>query len=260
MAGDVGDGASGVLPRAHVILKAVASAGYHGVRLKDLADRTAISRPTVHRMLHDLGSIGFVAQLSNRRYVLGRELYWLGLAVPFAMPELPEIRAVADELARRTGDTVYVAAREAGGARYLLRAEGDYPLQSRTVSPGEVKPFTASYSGLALLAGLPPEVQEDAFARAGADSAQHPSDSILVDAQLRTAIAHVGEAGWCTGSDLMMPGLSGMAAPVPTGSDASPVLAVSISAADARLTPDRTLELAPLLLGATERIRAIFSR
>lgn len=247
---------SGVLPRASLILTVIAGAGHLGMRLKDLAERTGISRPTVHRMLQDLAEIGFVTQLPTRQYTLGRELFLLGLAAPYAFPELPAMRGIADELARRTGDTVYVSVREPAGVRYLLRAEGDYPLQSRVVSPGELKPFTASYSGLALLATMPPEMQESALAHPVTDA--EGGDSERLREQMREALEQVRERGWCTGVGLVMPGLSGIAAPVPNPRGL-PVAAVSVSAAESRLTPERAVELAPALLEAARGIGAVLA-
>ncbi len=250
-------GVSGVLPRAHVLLTTIALSGDRGMRLKDLSDRTGIARPTVHRMLQDLAEIGFVSQLPSRRYTLGRELYWLGLAAPQTLPSLPAVQTIASDLAEKTRDTVYVSMREAAGVRYLLRAEGDYPLQSRVVTPGELKPFTASYSGLTLLAGLSAEIRESALSHALLDplvGEEGPRVGPELEAQLRDAVSQVIQRGWCTGPGLVMPGLSGIAVPVPNHRGMPPLLAISVSAPDTRLTPERAEQLAPLLLSAAEEI------
>lgn len=249
---------SGVLPRAHKILTAIAAAGQRGVRLKDLADRTGIARPTVHRMLQDLSDIGFVSQRDDRQYTLGPELFWLGLAAPYSQPWLPAVRALADDLARLTRDTVYVSMREAGGVRYLARAEGDYPLQSRVVSVGDLKPFTSSYSGLALLAGLAPETQEAALQHIVVDAAAGDFEPERLEKLMREALHQVHSQGWCTGPGLVMPGLSGIAAPVPHAHGPACV-AVSISAAEFRLTPERAAELAPALLEAARAMGAVIA-
>lgn len=241
------DSVSGVLPRAHLILTTIASAGHRGLRLKDIAEKVGIARPTVHRMLQDLAGIEYVTQLADRRYALGSALFWLGLAAPFTFPSLPTVTALADSLARKTGDTVYVSMRVPDGVRYLLRAEGDYPLQSRVVSPGDQKPFTASYSGLALLSTLPSEMQEAALRHIVTDEADEHTDAQTLEGKMREALAQVQTQGWCTGSGLVMPGLSGIAAPVPN-SHGIPFAAVSVSAAEMRLTPERAEALAPELL------------
>lgn len=253
---------SGVLPRAYRLLTTIALTGERGVRLKDLSDRTGIARPTVHRLLQDLAEIGFVSQLVNRRYTLGRELYWLGFAAPQTLPSLPAVQTIASRLAEKTSDTVYVSMREATGVRYLIRAEGDYPLQSRVVTPGQLKPFTASYSGLALLAGLSPEIRESALSHALLDplvGEEELRGGVELEAQLRDAVAQVIRQGWCTGPGLVMPGLSGLAVPVPNQRGIPPLLAVSVSAPDTRLTPERAEKLVPLVTAAAREIAQVIT-
>ncbi|RRJ88278.1 IclR family transcriptional regulator [Gulosibacter macacae] len=244
---------SGVLPRIHVLLTRISASGRHGIRLKDLAEETGIARPTVHRMLQDLSAVGYVSQLENKHYVLGEELFWLGLAAPFTFPAMPALRVLADSLALTTGDTVYVSMRVPGGVRYLLRAEGDYPLQSKVVTPGDFKPFTSSYTGLAMLGTMPPDLQESAIEHLQLTGIVAEIDRPTLRDELRAAVASVGTQGWLTGANLVMPGLSGIGAPVPVASGL-PIAAVSISAAEMRITPERAAKLAPELLNTARRM------
>lgn len=253
------DPVSGVLPRAHILLRLIANSGVEGLRLKDIAEQAEIARPTVYRMLRDLSSIGLVHQLENRKYTLGSEMYWLGQAAPLPFAGLPAIQIIAKQFAQTTRDTVYVSVRESVGVRYLLRLEGDYPLQTRVVAPGELKPFTSSYSGLALLANLPPATQEAALNHIVLDTAfveEDPWSPAKREQHMRDALEQTRETGWCSGEGLVMPGLSGIAAPVPS-KVGPPVAAVSVSAADSRLTAQRALELAPELLEIAEQLSAV---
>ena len=61
-----------------------------------------------------------------------------------------------------------------------------------------------------------------------------------------------------SGSGILLPGIAGMAAPVP--GQGEPVLAVSISATSDRLPEQRYAELAPALLRAASDIAAIVAR
>lgn len=252
------DSITGVLPRVHALLTAIAASKGTGGRLKDLAETTGIARPTVHRLLQDLAGVGYVIQLPDRRYCLGPALFWLGLAAPSALPGLPAVRAIAQSLATAVGDTVYVSMREADGVRYVLRTEGDYPIRSHVVSVGETKPFTASYSGLALLATLPAEVQESTLRHIVVDAPEAWASEASLEGAMRDAIAQVLSRGWCTGTGLVMPGLAGLAAPVPNP-HGLPIAAVSISAVDSRLPPERAEQLAPELLAAARRIGDVVS-
>ncbi|GAA1466416.1 IclR family transcriptional regulator [Microbacterium thalassium] len=248
----------GVLPRVNSVLTAIGAGGENGVRLKDLADATGIARPTVHRLLQDMAEVEFVTQLSDRRYALGPALFWLGLGAPPALPAMPAVRAVAQALADAVGDTVYVSMRVPDGVRYILRAEGDFPIRTHVVAVGETKPFTSSYSGLALLATLPEETREHALRNIVVSAPPGWASTMGLDETMRAAIDHVRAHGWCAGPGLVMPGVAGIAAPVPDPSGV-PVAAISISAVEARLPRERAEQLAPQLMAAARRIAKIIA-
>lgn len=248
----------GVISRADAVLRAIAASGETGARLKELAERTGIARPSVHRILQELTGVGWVTQRDDRRYALGEGLGLLGLAAPIGLPGLPAVRAVAQALADAVGDTVYVAVREPQGVRYVLRAEGDFPIRSHVVSVGQTKAFTMSYSGLALLATLPEEVREAALSNIVVEAPPGWASTVELADAMHDAVRQVRLRGWCTGSGLVMPGISGIAAPVPHP-DATPIAAVSISAIESRLPEARAEAIAPALLQAARRIGRIIS-
>lgn len=248
---------TGVLPRVSTVLHAIAHAGERGARLIDLAEMTGIARPTVHRLLKDLTAVGFVSQLPDRRYCLGPELFWLSLDAPPVVPNLPAVRALAQNLANVSGDTVYVGVRRPEGIRYVVRAEGGFPVRLHLVSVGETKALTSSYSGLALLATLPAEAREAALRDIVIDAPT--GDDEVVEKAIRSSIDQVRTRGWCLAPSLIMPGIAGIAAPIPHRG-APPIAAISISALDTRLHPSRAEELAPRLLATAARIGEILSR
>ncbi|MFJ6727886.1 IclR family transcriptional regulator [Streptomyces sp. NPDC091281] len=234
------------------VLTALAREGGEGRRLLDLARETGIARPTVHRILSELTEAGFVEQRPSRRYGLGPALYVLGLGAPSPVRDPDSVREIARDLARRTGDTVYVAVRRLDGVHYLIRADGAYPVRADLVEVGETVPLGATYAGIALLAGHGPEAVD---ARLRANHALRRTMRVPgpdLDT-LRTAVGRqlvqVREYGYCFDRDSVMPGVSGMAAPVPTASG-EPYLAVTLSAVTDRLPTSRVRELAPLLTAA----------
>ena len=249
----------GVIPRASRILHALASAGAEGARLTDLTASTGLSRPTAHRILKDLTVQGFVSQDGETsRYLLGRELVMLALSAPPLPWDLPSLQSIAQSLADDVGDTVYVSTRTLEGVRYLVRAEGDFPVRALMVGVGEVKPFTSSYSGLALLASSPPEVVSRALDAHLTDAPDGWWEQQQSETQMRAQLASVTDRGYCGGPGLVMPGVSGLAAPVHR-SAGQPVLAISISAIDARLDDTRISQLAPRLLRAAGQISHLTS-
>ncbi|MEU6578133.1 IclR family transcriptional regulator [Streptomyces sp. NPDC046805] len=245
-----------VVARVATILSTVARHGPQGARLLDLAHETGIARPTVHRILQELVDTGFVEQRLGKRYGLGPALYMLGLNAPSPVHDLAGIEKTARRLAEETDDTVYVAIRRPDGVHYLLRTEGSYPIRAHFVEAGETVPLGVTYAGIALLSWHAPEavdaqllVHEPLRRLMGADAL----DGDLVAAAVRRQIAEIHERGYCFDRDTVMPGVSGMAAPIPSKSS-DPYMAVTITAINDRLTPQRVRELAPLLLTAAQDI------
>lgn len=242
-----------VVARAAAVLEAVARASADGARLVDLARATGIARPSVHRLLQDLTDVGYIEQGPDRLYRLGSGLFMLGLNAPTPGWDLTAIRPIAQKLAELSEDTVYVAVRQFDGVHYLLRTEGAYPIRAQLVDVGDTKPYTSSYSGLALLATLGASEQEKALSSRAFDAPEGWLGETDVDALLRSKLADVAALGYCGGASVVMPGVAGMAAPIHSRTQ-RPYMAISISAVESRLTPDRIAELAPHLIEAAHEI------
>ena len=250
---DVAHNPANVVARAAAVLEAVARASADGARLVDLANATGIARPSVHRLLQDLTEVGYISQGEDRLYRLGSGLFMLGLNAPTPGWDLTAIRPIAQHLAELSEDTVYVSVRQFDGVHYLLRTEGAYPIRAQLVDVGDTKPYTSSYSGLALLATLGESEQAKALASRTFDAPEGWLGETDVDALLRAKIADVDSLGYCGGASVVMPGVAGMAAPILSRTQ-RPYMAISISAVESRLTPERIAELAPHLLEAARQI------
>ncbi len=243
-----------VITRTAAILAALAREP-EGARLLDLATATGIARPSVHRLLHDLIAVGYVSQGDDRKYHLGSGLFMLGLNAPNPGWDLTAIRPIAQRLADETGDTVYLSVRQFDGVHYLLRAEGSYPIRAQVVDVGDTKPYTSSYSGLALLATLSTRERENALRKRSFDVPEGWLGDTDVEQLLRNTIENVQTSGWCGGASIVYPGVAGMAALVPSHTQ-RPYMALSISAIDTRLTDDRIADLAPQLVAHAHEISA----
>src|ERR1044071_10435578 len=100
------------IERALTLIREIAAHNRTGSRLLDLASRTGLQRPTVHRMLKCLTLENMVLQdPQSHRYFLGPMVFELGLtAAPrFDLREVcqPSMRRIAEE----TGDTVFLTQR-----------------------------------------------------------------------------------------------------------------------------------------------------
>ncbi len=246
-----------LVERVAKILRTISRQGSAGARLKDVAIDAGIARPTVHRILGELGAVGYVMQRPDKRYTLGPALFSLGLSAPNPIRDLAAIRQLAQALADHCGDVVYVALRKFDGVHYLLRAEGNYPIRTHLVSVNDTKPFTASYSGLVMLASLGEDERRTAINKLALDA---PRDWVekhrrQLERQIRDKVAEVEALGYCAGRNIVMPGIAGMAAPI-LSATLPPYMTVSISAVEDRLHAERVKELAPRLLKTAREMAA----
>lgn len=248
---------SQVVERVAQILAGISHGGSQGRRLKDLALETGIARPSVHRLLQELMQVGFVVQKADRTYALGPQLFTLGLSAPSPVRDLAGLRQLAQALADECGDVVYVALKQFDGVRYLIRAEGEFPIRTHTVVVGDVKPFSSSYSGLALLAHMSEEEQQVQINRLALDAPREWADEHrnALRRQMREKLQEVRQLGYCSGQNVVMPGVAGIAACIPSLTSA-PYMTVSISAVEYRLDAARVAEIAPRLLRTASAMQA----
>lgn len=155
---DAKGGPAQTVRRALAVLRLVATGQEHGVRLADLAAMSGLARPTVHRLLQVLVDESAVEQDPlTRRYLIGPELFLLGLArasrFPIRSIAEPYLRALADEV----GDTVFLSVRHGADSVCIARCLGHHTIQVLSIDVGARRPLGASVSGVILLAGLAPE-------------------------------------------------------------------------------------------------------
>ncbi|HEY8653725.1 MAG TPA: IclR family transcriptional regulator [Dermatophilaceae bacterium] len=159
-----GDSDLGPLPaslKSLLVLESVVT----NERLSDIADSTQLSYSTVHRILADLTSAGWVYQTDNRRYRAGRRLLALsGLlledsgVVWRARPHLTRLR-------EKTGFTVHFGLIKNADIMYAAKLDGggSYRMKSRV---GVVVPLYSTAIGKAVLATLPEAEVVSLLARA----------------------------------------------------------------------------------------------
>ena len=149
------------IERALLLLREIAAHNRDGSRLLDLAQRTVLQRPTVHRMLKCLSHEGMVQQDSEtHRYYLGSMAFELGLtAAPrFNLREV--CHPAMARIAEATGDTVFLTQRSGLDAVCIDRHEGTFPIKTFTLDVGMRRPLGVGTGSLAIVAALPePEIQ-----------------------------------------------------------------------------------------------------
>lgn len=136
---------------------------HRSLTLSELARRTEIPVPTVHRLVGELVSGSALQRLDNGRYAVGRLLWEAGLLAPVQ----GRLRQVAEpflhDVYAATMATVHLAVRDGDEVLYLHRMQGrsSVPIVSAV---GSRLPMHATGVGKVLLAHAPTDVRDRVFA------------------------------------------------------------------------------------------------
>jgi DNA-binding IclR family transcriptional regulator len=243
------------LERAVNVLRAIASRGRHGVRLKDVAEISGLSVSTSFRMLQYLLKEGLLDKNQHSsKYQLGPLLYELGL---LARPRY-SLSEVCDQamqnLAEKTQDTVYLSERSGLEAVCTLRKLGDYPVKVMPLDVGIRRPLGVGAGGLAILGAMPEQESESIIQSIG-DNIHHFGQ--LTPNSLRKMVQQARARGYS-----YMPGATPLTGAVGVAFPAeNPLGAISISAIASRMTEKRQTKIADAIKheikSIEEKLRAI---
>ncbi|MFI1095986.1 IclR family transcriptional regulator [Streptomyces sp. NPDC020917] len=200
----------GPIDKAMEVLEAlVEPGGPH--RLADLARRTGLSKPTVHRHLQTMVEFGFAQPVEGGSYQVGPRLLGLAAAALHDDQDLRLARPVLAELHRRTGQFAHYAVRHGGDAVHLEHSES--PPEFRLgMPPGGRTPLYRSGVGLAMLSALPPgECAEVLDGVPPREWAGHPLGGA---AGVRDVLRDAAELGYAVDDGYGEPDVRSVAAPV----------------------------------------------
>jgi DNA-binding IclR family transcriptional regulator len=220
----------------------------HGATAKEIAASQGLALPTTYHLLNTLVDEGLLAKDVHRRYILGRstailaQAYLRGKAVPDSL--LGALR----ELARRTGETSYLADWGEHEIRVLASVEGSRMLRVAEVGNGVYEHGHARANGKVLLAYSRPEIRE-AYLRA------HPlvplTDATICDRQaLDAELERILERGYAYDHQEFAVGVACVAAPLLQNGQLIAALGLSVPAD--RMEKDRA-ELTTVLLDIAAR-------
>ena len=229
------------LERAVNVLRAIASRGRNGMRLKEVAQTSGLTVSTCHRMLQYLHQEGLLEKNERaNKYKLGPLLYELGL---LARPRysLSEICDQAmQNLAEKTQDTVYLSERSGLEAVCTMRKLGDYPVKAMPLDVGIRRPLGVGAGGLAILGGLDAEESEAIIHSIGDRIENYGQLSLPL---LREAVLATRERGYSFMSGTTA-GTAAVGVAFPQG---NPIGAISVAAISGRMDPRRQAEVAALI-------------
>ncbi|MFJ6071113.1 IclR family transcriptional regulator [Streptomyces sp. NPDC093065] len=180
-------------------------------RLGEIARRTGLTKPTVHRHLRTMAEYGFAEPAEGGSYRPGPRLLGMAAAALSNSRVLELTRPVLADLRRRTGHVAFYAVRHASDAVYLEQSEParEYRMSTR---PGRRSPLYACGVGLAVLSALAPE---EAAAVVDAPDLEARTPSTLTDpAALRAVLARAALHGYAVDDEYDEPDVRSVAAPV----------------------------------------------
>ena len=251
MANTTGEG-TGALEKALDLLDTIGSAP-SGLSQSDLAERLALPRTTVYRLLATLVARGLVRRDPLRKvYCLGFRCFEMARQA-YAMPDL--VAAAAMELRTLrdlTGETTYLATLDGREVISLERCDGAHSQRSAAVL-GQRKPVHCTSQGKAILSAMP-DAQRAAIVREAVLKPLTPltiTDRRRLQAELQITKAR----GYAIDDEEIVMGVRCVGAPIV---DAAGEVrgAISVAGPAWRLTRERLELLGPEVAEAARRVGA----
>jgi len=235
---------AGSLKRGVLLLRLLATGGSRGLPLTDMAAKSGLPHPSVHRVLKQLMAERMVEHNpETHRYRLGPLVFELGLAgsTIFDIRDLcqPSMQA----LALSTTDTVYLIARSGFDAVCVHRLEGTFPIRTLVLEVGSRRPLGVGAGGLAILAAIEEDERGEIIERVA--PSLHAFGGLSASG-LAKACDQARDYGAGVIQDTVNLGVSaiGVAFRDPMG---QPVGALSVAALSQRMTKQRIQEIARAL-------------
>lgn len=222
MAGNSGEPGRSVTSKVLAILGAF-TVQHAELTLAQIARRTGLPVPTVHRLARELVAWGGLERLPDGTYRIGLRLWEIGSLAP----QQRRLRQLAipfmEDLYEATHENVQLAVRDGHEALYLEKISGRHavPIVSRV---GGRLPLHATGVGKVLLAYAPQEVIDDVLARG---LARLTPKTIVMPGKLLRALTEVRRTGLAFCYEEMTLGSVSVATPI-FGPDRTVVAALSI--------------------------------
>lgn len=196
------------IARALDVLEALARVG-HALGVTDLADRTGLPKPTVHRLLAVLAERGYVAR-DGDRYMIGIRCFELGSL----WAQNLDLRSVAAPQLRRlnevTGETVHLAIYDHGDVVYIEQLKCLLPVAAVSYVGRRCPAFCVA-TGRVLLAHQPWRELDEVL---GAPLPRFTPDTLTDPAALRELLADARRDGYAVNRGNYREGVAGVAAPI----------------------------------------------
>jgi DNA-binding IclR family transcriptional regulator len=246
MADDTDAKATGtqLLDRAVAILNHLGEVGREGARVSEIAETFGLNMSTAHRIIAGLERHRYLERdPQTKHYRLGLALFALGAKAADTTGLRRVCHPALMRIAARTGDTVFLMARNGFNTVCVDRQEGTYIIDSLTGNVGGQIPLGVGPASQAILANLP---AGEARVVLEANRASYPRFNGLSESKVAAGLPAIRERGYAVDHGQLVEGISGLAVPILLGSG-EVAGAIAINMTSARLKADREKELIGIL-------------
>ncbi len=230
------------LARGLKILDKIANAN-RSISITDLAQQMSLEKSTVSRLVQTLVHLDYVQQeAGSRRYVIGKRLHKISLALLNRMPVREKAKPYLYRLVQDTGECAHTAIYSNGRALFVDDVESEISTLRVVGGIGRLLPLHCTAVGKALLAfsDLPlPEGLEMRTARTFTDPIS-----------LTEHLAEIRAQGYAVDDEENDLGVRCIAAPV-YDYMGSTIAAIGISGPTVRITEGRLFDLAQTVIQAS---------
>jgi DNA-binding IclR family transcriptional regulator len=233
------------------LLRSVAKHSETGSRLSDIAKEVGIHIATAHRILSVLVQEGFVTYDStSKRYSLGIELYNLGKSAhQYALRD--RYRHALEKIANETEDTVFLLIRSGNDVLCIDLVEGKYAIRTMTITLGARRPLGIGAGSLCLIAFLPDEQFDSILSE---NAARYPHYKGLTKKDIKKLGLESRSRGYVVSKGLFHEGVTSVGTPI-FDKEGELVAAITVSAIDRRMSPQRQDEISALVKKISEQGR-----
>lgn len=238
---------SSILVKAFLLLEALGRAE-DPVALASLSQQVGFAKPTVHRLMGNLISLGYVERAGTGLYQMTDKLRSLGSAKSHRHL-LSSAEPILLDLHNKTGETVNLGELHRDQIIYLRTLESHHPLR-RVIEAGEKDQAISTALGRAVIASLSPDDQESFFDRVTVTA--HTTETVVDIRKIRKLIQQVSVKGYAYERDENELGVTCFGAPVFNGQEV--VAAISMSVPTVRIDDSNETSLIEATKQAAARL------
>ena len=236
--------ATGGVPRAFLVIRALAELQAEGGRVTQIARNVGLTQATTHRLLQSLVAEGMVEQDERSKlYRLSIDFFALASKAGDGGGLRALCRPALLRLSASLGDSIFLLVRSGFDAVCLDRSEGPFPIRSFTGDIGGRIALGVGQGALAIHAFLP-EAEREEVIRFNLSRVREYG--VYDEVYLRTEIEKVRQQGYAGRNTGLLEGMAGVAVPI-CDREGRAVAALSVGTIADRLNADRMPTVVELL-------------